>query len=107
MKKSKDVVNMKKIFYLSYLIIANYDDIMLYNDWIIEDYEQEDMDNFYEKYPNLKIIPFNVMLYLQRYYNSEVLNAGWCTTANPDALIKFLKKMQEVNKENGKEKKLL
>lgn len=106
-EKSKDVVNMKKIFYLSYLIITNYDDIMLYNDWMIEDYEQEDMDNFYERYPNLKIIPFNVMLYLQRYYNSEVLNAGWCTTANPDALIKFLKKMQEVNKENGKEKKLL
>lgn len=107
MKKSKDVVNMKKIFYLSYLIITNYDDIMLYNDWVIEDYEQEDMDNFYERYPNLKIIPFNVMLYLQRYYNSEMLSAGWCGTANPDALIKFLKRMQEVNKENGKEKKLL
>lgn len=93
--KKKDVVNMKKIFYLSYLIIANYDDIMLYNDCVVEDFEQEDMNNFYKKYPNLKIIPFNVMLYLQRYYNSEMLSAGWCGTANPDNLIKFLKRCKE------------
>lgn len=86
-------MNIKKIFYLQYLISLNHNDIMLYDDYIVEDFEQEDMDNFYKEYPELKIIPFNTMLYLQRYYNSEMLSAGWCGATSPNNLIKFLERL--------------
>lgn len=86
----------KEIAYLQYLILLNYDTISDYNE-DIEDFEQRDLEVFYKNYPEMRVIPFKTMLNLQRYFNDEELCAGWCWTATPEGLIKFLEQNGETD----------
>ena len=58
----------------------------------IEKYERDDMKQLYKEYPELKTISCMKMLGLQRWWNSKVLQAGWCQCAKPERLITFLEK---------------
>ncbi len=66
-----------------------------------EDYEIKDMDEFFEKYPCCKIIPYGLMLEVQRYYNDEALSANWCCATNLDNLIKFLERELDLKIKRG------
>ena len=63
----------------------------------IEIYEKEDMKKYLKEYPELKVIDYKIMLYLQRWYNDERLSAGWCGCTRPENLIEFLKSDFERN----------
>nr|DAT76238.1 MAG TPA: hypothetical protein [Caudoviricetes sp.] len=62
----------------------------------LEDYEEEDMDRFYKDYPYCKIIPYRIMLEIQRFYNDAELSAGWCGVYSPQLLITCLEKEKKI-----------
>ncbi len=57
---------------------------------MLEDYELKDVDAFFEKYPYLKVIPYELMWNVLKYYNSEFLCAGWCGCPSLERLLEFL-----------------
>lgn len=56
---------------------------------MMEDYEIEDMDEFFEKYKFMKIFSYSAIYELQKYYNSEFLSAGWCGCTSPENLAEI------------------
>ena len=53
----------------------------------MDKYEIEDMEDFLNKYPFMKLLDYEVVYELQKYYNSEWLCAGWCCCVIPEEII--------------------
>lgn len=70
---------------------------------MMEDYEIEDMDEFFKKFPFMKLFSYGAIYELQKYYNSEYLCAGWCGCTNPERLAKML---DQIKKENNNENRI-
>lgn len=60
----------------------------------LEDCEERDMDKFYGNYPYCKIIPYRIMLAVQREYNQREMCARWCGAYSPKILVDFLEDLK-------------
>lgn len=76
--------------------IIRYDEIdveeYLIQDWYYEDYEKRDMIKLYKDNPELMymISPY-LMFRLQKFFNSEVLCAGWAGYTSLNSLYEYVK----------------
>lgn len=82
--------------------ILKYDDIdvdyflIQQGHWYAEDYEKEDMENLYRKYPELMYIISPYLMYrLQKFYNNEFMCAGWCGVFNLSSIYRFIIEYEE------------
>ena len=54
---------------------------------IMDNYEEKDMNDFLKRYPYMKLLSYDVVYYLQKFYNGDYLCAGWCGCATPKEII--------------------
>lgn len=98
-------VTLEQLQYMKKFILK-YDDVDVdwflqsAGQWYSEDYEKEDMEKLYKKYPELMyMISPRLMYRLQKFFNEEIMCASWCGVFNLSSIYRHIIEFEESNKE--------